>query len=175
MWILIVSLALGGTIFSSVSFKLKSDRSKLTNVLENTSYPVYLITFPAVTICNNNRINWLNIENATRTFLPADASQSEIELFQNFTATLEEFSFGNFELFQKFENISLASLDHISMENLSFFLSHERDNIFAKCWYINAYVFCNETFGKTKSESGSCFSYNSILTEGGQRKAVIQF
>ncbi|XP_055381331.1 pickpocket protein 19-like [Condylostylus longicornis] len=172
IWIIILCFALIGTIYSAISFKIRSDRSRLTNVLENISYPVYLITFPAITICNNNRINWLKMDDAIIEFLPKNSSNSTIELFKRFAGKLESLAYGKFDVFNEFENSSLEVLDHITMENLSVYLSHDRNDIFETCWIINDWVSCNDTFGKQKTDHGNCYTYNSILTERGQLRAL---
>lgn len=61
--ILVIS-ALIGVLYVSLLLSEKFTSSPLATVVESTIYPVSDIPYPAVTICNYNRINWHRLQEA---------------------------------------------------------------------------------------------------------------
>lgn len=59
-----ISLAAVGILYTFYLLQTRFSLNRLATVVETTNYPVYEIPFPAVTICNNNRVNWLRVHNA---------------------------------------------------------------------------------------------------------------
>lgn len=60
-WIVLVILAAIGTIYVSLLSQQRFQNSTLATVVESTIFPIYDIPFPAVTICNYNRINYARV------------------------------------------------------------------------------------------------------------------
>lgn len=56
-------LAAIGTVHVSLMSQQRFQNNTLATVVESTIFPIYDIPFPAVTICNINRINYLRVPN----------------------------------------------------------------------------------------------------------------
>ncbi|XP_055381332.1 pickpocket protein 19-like [Condylostylus longicornis] len=159
-----------GTVYVCVLFSYQFQESALKIEVESTTYPVYYIVFPALTICNYNRLNWAKINQAQRRFLPSNATQQTIDLFQQFIAQFETFSFGKFSTFGKFQNVSLKQLDGINLTEVMEFLSYRCEELFQSCWWKDQYVSCCDIFALQKSESGFCLSFNSMTNANSTTK-----
>lgn len=61
VWLVLITLAFTGTLYVSYLLQVRYSTNKLATVVETTNYPISLIPYPAVTICNNNRINWIRV------------------------------------------------------------------------------------------------------------------
>lgn len=57
-WCVLVVLALLGVLYVSHLLQVKFASSLIATVVETTFFPVFEIPYPAVTVCNYNRINW---------------------------------------------------------------------------------------------------------------------
>lgn len=57
-WCVVVVLALLGVLYVSYLLQVKFFSSLIATVVETTFFPVFEVPYPAVTLCNYNRINW---------------------------------------------------------------------------------------------------------------------
>lgn len=62
-WVILVILAAIGTVHVSLLSQQRFQNSTLATVVETTIFPIYDIPFPAVTICNYNRLNYDRVPN----------------------------------------------------------------------------------------------------------------
>lgn len=62
IWALIISIAAMGAVHVSYLIQARFRNSPLATVVESTIYPVYEIPFPAVTVCNYNRLDWNRVD-----------------------------------------------------------------------------------------------------------------
>lgn len=60
-WCIVVVLALFGVIYVCYLLQVQFSTNVLATVVETTFFPVFEIPYPAITICNNNRINWKRV------------------------------------------------------------------------------------------------------------------
>lgn len=60
-WCVLVTLALFGVIYVCYLLQKQFSTNVLATVVETTFFPVFEIPYPAITICNNNRINWQRV------------------------------------------------------------------------------------------------------------------
>ncbi|XP_055381336.1 pickpocket protein 19-like [Condylostylus longicornis] len=145
----------------------------IETVLEDVQFPVYRIRFPAITLCNTNRINWNRIEEAKAKFLPQNRSQNTENLFENFMAMFENYRFGFFANFStKFENESLTELDQINLNEVLEFLMFRCEEMFStnSCLWRNKEFNCCDEFDLQKTVYGHCFTFNSEITTNGRAK-----
>lgn len=63
-WYIVVALALLGVMYVSHLLQVKFATSLIATVVETTFFPVFEIPYPAVTVCNFNRINWKRVPEA---------------------------------------------------------------------------------------------------------------
>lgn len=62
IWALIILIAAMGVVTVTYLIQVRFLHSPLATVVESTIYPVYEIPFPAVTICNYNRLDWNRVD-----------------------------------------------------------------------------------------------------------------
>lgn len=62
IWALIISIAAMGVVHVSYLIQSRFRHSPLATVVESTIYPVYEIPFPAITVCNYNRLDWNRVD-----------------------------------------------------------------------------------------------------------------
>lgn len=110
-------LAAIGTIHVSLLSQQRFQNSTLATVVESTIFPIYDIPFPAVTICNYNRVNYLRVPNVVDSYLPRENATIRQQL-TNFLAILDEFEFGSFEQFVSFQQENVTRLDFINITEL---------------------------------------------------------
>ncbi|XP_037910068.1 pickpocket protein 19-like [Hermetia illucens] len=170
IWAFIVILSIFATIYISILLANRFNSSPLQTVIESTTHPVVNIVFPAVTICNYNRIDWAKIEEAKKKFIP-NATKEVEDLFVKFVSKMEIFKFGNFDSFDELEDVNLHPLDFLNISQLNEFMSHSCEAMFVNgCWWRYRTFRCCDIFVRQKSEFGFCFAFNSVVNEVGLTK-----
>lgn len=86
----------------------------LATVVESIIFPVYEIPYPAITICNYNRINWKKVDVAKEKFIP-NADDRTNELFINLIKAFANIEFGSFDEFIELKNKTLIDLEHLNL------------------------------------------------------------
>lgn len=173
-------LALTGIIYVSLVLADKYQKSLLSTVVESTNYHVSEISFPAITLCNNHRVDYEKFDAAMERFLP-NATEETRNFFLRFLNALEVLDFGSFD---ELEDLKEHAVNNSSLKNLKlvevaqfvrsfynsqvavplvflFQLSHSCESLFIRCWWRNNYLNCCEIFTEQKSEYGFCYSFNS--------------
>lgn len=59
--LILIGLAALGIVYVSYLLHMRFAKRGLATVVESTAYPIYNIPYPAVMVCNNNRINWQRV------------------------------------------------------------------------------------------------------------------
>lgn len=116
-WILLISIAGIGIVFLSYLLQIRYFSNRMATVVESTFFPIYDIPFPAVTICNYNRVNGERIDEAIEMFLP-NASAENIEKLRKIVVSLNTFEFGSFNAFKVIYNDNLLDLEDIDLTSL---------------------------------------------------------
>lgn len=86
----------------------------LATVVESIIFPVYEIPYPAITICNYNRINWKKVDAAKDKFIP-NANSEINEIFVNLIKAFANIEFGSFDEFIDLKNKTLKDLEHLNL------------------------------------------------------------
>lgn len=68
LWTLLVAAALAGTIAVSLMIQTKFQSSLMSTVVESTNYHISEISFPAVTVCNNHRVDFRKFDAALQKY-----------------------------------------------------------------------------------------------------------
>lgn len=61
-----ITLAAIGIVYVSYKVQARFLDNRLSTVVESTVYPIYEVPYPAVTICNFNRVNWHRVPAAIK-------------------------------------------------------------------------------------------------------------
>lgn len=165
LWALSLLIAM---IFMGYSCVLLSNRfqtSMLSTVFESTNFKVSEVSFPGVSICNNNRLNFSKTDEAVAIFLP-NCSSSERETFVDFIHILQNMEIGSFDEFDVIVGKNLSRINKLNVTRVYEFMMHDCEEFFASCWWRNVQFKCCEWFSKQRTEYGICWSFNSFSSVG---------
>lgn len=173
IWILMVGAGFAGIAYISYLLQLRFSGTPLATVVESTIFPISMIPYPAITICNFYRINWNKVEAARLKHIP-NASNQSVEHFYEFLKVLSTLEYGSFDEFVGIQEWDLSELENVDLlqlyEDVAFTCAEMFGN--ATCWWRNRYLECCDLFFPTRSEYGLCLAFNSAVNEAGQRKMV---
>ncbi|XP_037034912.1 pickpocket protein 19-like [Bradysia coprophila] len=177
VWFVLISLAFCGTLYVSLLLQVRYSTNKLATVVESTMYPVASIPYPAVTICNNNRVNWDRVPSALDYFLKNGTSET-IGKLTEIIIGLNSFEFSSFEHFENVVHKDVSDLDNINVTELFSRVIHSCEEMFIEpCWWRSKYVQCcgeNGLFVWQRSEYGICYAFNSVLNENGSSRYLLE-
>lgn len=173
IWILLVSIGFAGMAYISYLLQLRFSGTPLATVVESTIYPVSLIPYPSITICNYHRVDWRKVEMARQKHIP-NADNQTVQHFYDFLKVLSTLEYGSFDEFSGIQEWNLTVLEKVDLLQLYSDVSWQCDELFANstCWWRNKYLNCCDLFHPAKSEYGLCLSFNSALSDVGKQKLV---
>lgn len=67
IWAILISIGFAGVVYVAYLIQQRFRHSPLVTVVESTIYPVYEIAYPAITICNYNRLDWHRVDDVIET------------------------------------------------------------------------------------------------------------
>nr|XP_044251551.1 pickpocket protein 19 isoform X2 [Drosophila takahashii] len=171
--LLIISVALSCFFYLLLSERFVSQ--KLQTVVHDPQYPVFLVQFPAVGICTDNRINWSKLEAAKEKFLPANSSGELVESFTTLVSRLETLRFGSYMAsLAQLEDDNLEAVGFVNLTDLAIFMTLQCEDILVthSCLWRSSSFNCCEYFVMEKTEFGFCLVFNSEISP--RSKAIRQ-
>lgn len=165
LWGFAILLALVCMVYCCLMLSDRFKNSKTSTVFETTSYKVMEIPFPAVTLCNNNRLDYNKTDAVLNKFLPT-RTKNETEIFLKFVHILQNQEFGSFDEFAGLEEYNVTFMDNLNITEIYEFMMHECEIFFVSCWWRGVLRNCCELFSKQRSEYGICYSFNSFTSLG---------
>ncbi|XP_033244335.1 pickpocket protein 19-like [Drosophila miranda] len=164
IWCLLLSVSIALSWFFYLMLSERFVSQKLQTVVHDPQYPVFLVEFPAVGICTDNRINWSQLQAAKSEFLPANASLELVESFTTLVARLETLRFGSFSVgLSELDDDNLEAVNFINITTLAMFLTLSCQDIIVpnSCQWRSTTFDCCEYFVMEKTEFGFCLVFNS--------------
>lgn len=165
LWGIAILVALVGMVYCCLMLSNRFKNSKTSTVFESTSYKVMEIPFPAVTLCNNNRLDYNKTNAALSKFLPT-RTKSETEIFVKFVHILQNQEFGSFDEFAGLKDYNVTFMDKLNITEIYDFMMHDCEVFFVSCWWREVPRKCCDLFSKQRSEYGICYSFNSFTSIG---------
>lgn len=165
IWALLITVALAGMVDSCVILSNIFQASLLSTVFESTNYKVSQIPFAAVTLCNNNRLDYNKTDAAIAKFFP-NRSESETETFVKFVHTLQNMEWGSFDEFVGIADDDVSEMDKLNISQIYEFMMHDCDAFFVSCSWKRIPFNCCDFFSRQLSEYGICWSFNSYSNVG---------
>ncbi|XP_061397176.1 pickpocket protein 19-like [Musca vetustissima] len=170
---LIVSLAFFGIIMWNILYICR--HKPFETFIAELHYPVYKISFPEVTICNLNRLNWQRYEEAKVKFMhPKHQTPEYEEVFQETLNAYDTLRFTRFDMFRNlyefFPQKLLYDLNYINFTQVVEFMAWKCDEMFSNCAWQNVSYDCCEMFTPRRSQKGMCMAFNSVESEEGARR-----
>lgn len=121
IWAIFILIALGATYYTSALLSQRFGRSMTSTVFESTNFPNYEISYPAVSICSNNRLNYNKTQEAVEKFF-AGKSEEATNTFVDFLYILQNMDFGTFDEFSVLSERNLTELDHLNLTEINLFV-----------------------------------------------------
>ncbi|CAO1307599.1 unnamed protein product [Diamesa serratosioi] len=165
IWAIFILLALAATYYTSALLSQRFRRSMTSTVFESTNFPNYEISYPAVSICSNNRLNYNKTHLAVEKFFAGESEEST-QTFVDFLYILQNMDFGTFDEFSVLSKRNLTTLDHLNLTEINLFMIHTCAELFISCWWRKSFFNCCDWFTLQKTEYGFCYSFNSFTNEG---------
>lgn len=167
LWAVAIVLASAGMVYCCISLSNRFRASKLSTVFETTSYKVTEIPFAAVTLCNNNRINYNKTDEALNLFLP-NHTEGEAETFVAFVHILQNQEFGSFDEYEVLKGHDVTRISKLNVSKVYEFMMHDCEVFFVSCWWRGKPFKCCDLFSKQRTEYGICYSFNSHSNVGSE-------
>ncbi|XP_067620278.1 pickpocket protein 19 [Eurosta solidaginis] len=169
VWFLTVMFALLGAVYVSNLLSKRFSEGKLETVVDSTRWPVYHITFPTVSICNNNQLNWDRIAEAKRKFLPMNSPTEQQQNFEQIVASYDNVKFADFLGFLSLQNMSIGALNKMNFTEVVEFMTWRCEELLSQCVWNHFEKNCCEIFSLRRSKNGFCWTFNSIETDQGRQ------
>nr|XP_032521529.1 sodium channel protein Nach-like [Danaus plexippus plexippus] len=134
-------------------------------VMDSSTYPISSIDFPAVTICNFNRISKAALENYVQKFQQRnnhrkDAKGIREQLLQ--LGRLIDYSYNKTLLNGKFQSFEENLENYDGVVEIMKELSPPCDKMLIKCSWLGVIQDCNKLFKVHLTVRGHCCSFNHI-------------
>lgn len=166
LWLLIILIASLTMAFCCSQLSTRFRSSLTSTVFESTNFPVSEIPFAAVTLCNNNRLNYNKTEDAVKKFYPM-RSENETKLFIKFLEINQNMDFGSFDEFQEIVDGNYnGSMDHLNVTEMYEFMMHDCKSFLLECRWRRKLHDCCTIFSMQLTEYGICWSFNSLSSKG---------
>ncbi|KAH8355900.1 hypothetical protein KR200_001468 [Drosophila serrata] len=167
IWCVLLIISVGLSCFFYLLLSERFVSQKLQTVVHDPQYPVFLVQFPAVGICADNRINWSKLEAAKEEFLPVNSSVELVESFTVLVSRLETLRFGSFMAsLAQLDDDNLEAVNFVNLTELAMFLTLRCEEILVpkSCLWRGSAFDCCEFFVPEKTEFGVCLIFNSELS-----------
>lgn len=166
LWFIIIIIAFLMMTYCCLLLSSRFRSSLTSTVFESTYFPVAEIPFAAVTLCNNNRLNYNKTDDAVEKYFP-NRNANETQIFIKFLEILQNMDFGSFDEFQEIVDLGYTdSMDHLNITELYDFMMHDCESFLIECRWRRKKLDCCKIFSKQISEYGLCWSFNSLSSFG---------
>lgn len=137
---------------------IRFQESPTITTIETTSHPIWFVPFPAVTICNINKVYAPNTVNITGRLIERGISRDRIQKFYEKIPNLITPVIAVDEEFLYISSI-LQDMGY-NTESLMTELAQPCENLLKYCFWKGTQTPCNELFKLSKSSEGICCSFN---------------
>ncbi|XP_033210034.1 pickpocket protein 28-like [Belonocnema kinseyi] len=132
-------------------------KTPTTTTIDTTTYPIWDLPFPAITICNHNKVYLPKARTFTKDMLKFGFKQQEIDRLFDLLPQLIRPAFAN----ENFTHVPaiLESLG-LSTEELMKYLMQPCEKMLLHCGWLDKIYDCNKIFKVSKTSEGFCCSFN---------------
>ena len=160
VWILVVLLAsVTAIILLCISFSWKYETPTVI-YMETPHYPIYYIDFPAVTICNLNKISKKNAYEIARNMtLPKDVSVTDMVQMFKYILYFERYANEATDAdYNKLHEILVNN--SLEMRQIYWQLVPTCQDMIQRCFWKGTPWRCDELFQPVNTSEGLCCSFN---------------
>lgn len=158
-WVTVVCLSLLSAVILVWVNWIQSQKTRTVTLLETTFYPTSNVNFPAITLCNFNKISKKKALELAKT-LKKPSSINDTELANLFKVTIN-YSFGmrgNNTEFQILD--SILKTNEMSWDGLLSYVQPNCLDMAIKCFWKGSDTRCDGLFQTINSSEGTCCSFN---------------
>ncbi|BFF93891.1 sodium channel protein Nach [Drosophila madeirensis] len=157
-WLIVVILSISTSIVLVVVSWQWARQTPTVTVIESSHFPTWNIPFPAVTICNFNKISKLKAINLLQQMqVPAGVNRSELHSLFNLTLLPVDNMISNSSL-QTYDRI--LKLNNITLTTLTSQLSPDCIDMISSCIWKGINTRCDSLFQRIETMEGQCCSFN---------------
>ncbi|XP_037928250.1 pickpocket protein 11-like isoform X2 [Teleopsis dalmanni] len=176
LWCLVIFIAILMSTIFLVMWHLMNVNTPTILYTESSTYPAWTIPFPAVTICNFNRISYRNAFTFAQKFNFSNANMSmsryfRLQLYNSFVLDAPQEDFEFMQTFIENNELNLLKLQRN--------LSPNCESELLRCKWKGKRERCDKLFRKVETTQGICCSFNLFALKerktGDQRKYAHYF
>ncbi|XP_020800528.1 sodium channel protein Nach [Drosophila serrata] len=157
-WLVVVILAIVTSIVLVVVSWYWSQETPTVTVIESSHFPTWNIPFPAVTICNFNKISKTKAFTLLQQMqLPAGVNKSELHNLFNLTLLPMDNLISNSSL-QIYDRI--LALNNLTLTGLTQQLSPDCIDMISNCIWKGINTRCDSLFQRIDTMEGQCCTFN---------------
>ncbi|XP_058066216.1 sodium channel protein Nach-like [Anopheles bellator] len=158
VWLLVCAVSIGFTTVMGMIAWIRFRNTPTITTIETTTYPIWKIPFPAVTVCNVNKIDSKKadaiIDRLVKEFGLSEANATQLLIAQ---ASLINFERVN-DSFLELEGV-LGRMGW-NPGTLLLELSQPCAELIKVCYWLGVEIPCPKIIRRTRTDNGYCCSYN---------------
>ncbi|CAB3373731.1 Hypothetical predicted protein [Cloeon dipterum] len=169
IWLLVSAFAVLGTLLMANTVWQAFRASPTQTIVENPSFPVWNVDFPALTICNLNKIQRTKALALMSEYLnmsKIDAETEKLYLDSLFALGLMRYPYYHHaQLYIRRGNKRLMDFEKCNLTDLMFRVMAKQNEILGTCYWKGKEIGCDVAFRLQITEEGFCYSFNSKTSE----------
>uniref|UniRef100_A0A182IVP7 Sodium channel protein Nach n=1 Tax=Anopheles atroparvus TaxID=41427 RepID=A0A182IVP7_ANOAO len=158
VWSVFAMVSLGFTLMLASSAWDQFRSNPTLTTIETTTYPVALIPFPSVTLCNINKIHSAKAQEMSQTLMKLGMAENDTIDLLNALPRLNDYRPIGERMLQ-LEQFLLAK--GYRLEQLAFEVAPSCESMMVNCFWQMQSVSCDQLFRRTKIFAGYCCSFNA--------------
>ena len=128
----------------------------ILTTIQTTTYPIWEVPFPSVTICNINKVYGPRTANITKMLIEKGVPEDRIPKYYEVLPNLINPEHVDSEF------LNIIQRTNYTTETLMTELAQPCDSLLKLCFWKGSETPCNELFKMTRSTEGICCSFNYV-------------
>ncbi|XP_059482845.1 pickpocket protein 19-like isoform X2 [Neocloeon triangulifer] len=167
VWVVTCFAGLFGAGWLIWSIWLRYHHSPTVTMVQDTSYPLYHIPFPAVTVCSVNKVLRAEAVNFVQEYTGKNGSD-ETAPYLAVVGALGLISYPTYHRPFQFLNYNMSGrplMKDVNVTQLMLRVMPRCSDILVACFWKGMKINCCDTFRVQRTEEGFCYSFNSRTAE----------
>lgn len=174
LWAVAILSASATMVYCCILLSNRFETSLISTVFESTNFKVWEVPFPAVHLCNHNRLDYNKTDKTVNKFF-ANKSKEETETFVKFLRLLQNMDYGSYDEFEVIRKDNVSEINKLNITEVYVFMMLDCESIFVSCSWKKVSFNCCDWFSLQVSEYGVCWSFNSATNIGSKQVNVSLF
>ncbi|XP_059487054.1 sodium channel protein Nach-like [Neocloeon triangulifer] len=168
IWFCVSAFAVLGTLLMASTVWQAYRASPTQTIVENPSFPVWNVDFPALTICNLNKVQHSRAKVLMGEILGSNVDNETEKLFMDSLFALGMLRYPYYhhaQLYVRRGNKNLMDFGKYNLTELMMKVMAKQNEMFGTCYWKGKEIPCNVAFRLQITEEGFCYSFNSQTSE----------